>query len=363
MENDQITIAVKHLSSKVYEITISAKATVDQLKMKVSEESKIEKNGIKLIFRGKILKDNSVMLSDLNITTGHTIHMVKDKSKTAPPKPSGTGTSTTTAPPPQSNQTGSNPFAQANAQPGMFNPGAFGQGMGGLGGLGGNMDLGAMQNAMQNPQMREMVQGLMANPEALRNMINSNPMLQQMTQNNPQLQAMLDNPDMMRNMSNMMSSGNIPGFPMNPGQTPNTQTSGTNPPPQNPTSTTPTPNQTGTTPPPQMPNFPNMGGQMPDFNAMMSDPAFMARMNQFRQNFMNNQGGNPGTTPNMGGMGGFGGLNAPIPPQNVTNPEETYKDQLKQLEGMGFTNKELNIAVLKQTYGNVQMAIEKLLNM
>jgi len=50
-------------------------------------------------------------------------------------------------------------------------------------------------------------------------------------------------------------------------------------------------------------------------------------------------------------------------PQPVQNPEETYKSQLEQLEQMGFVNKELNIQVLNQTQGNVNAAVERLLNM
>ena len=56
-----------------------------------------------------------------------------------------------------------------------------------------------------------MMQQLFANPDALRNMINSNPMLQQMAQNNPQLQAALDNPQMLQMMGQMMSNPQMMG--------------------------------------------------------------------------------------------------------------------------------------------------------
>jgi ubiquilin len=377
METESITISVKHLSSRVYEITINPKATVDQLKTKVSELSGIAKIGIKLIFRGKILKVGSTLLSELGVTNGHTIHMVKDKSKTVEKTPLGKDLNPNPGQTGVPNQPSSNPFAQNPTQTGYIPPGGYNQG------FGNRFDYPAMQEAMQNPQMREMMQGLLSNPELLKSMIQSNPMLSSMVSSNPHFQSMLDNPEMLRNMSNMMSSGSMPGFPgVNVGQQGTTPGNTTNPnaTPQNPTPGQNPNTQPGTTPPPpQMgtPNLPGFGNlnQMPDLNAMMNDPAFQARMNQFRNQFMNNQGGNtgniptPGTNPGMGlggmnmGMGGLGGMNAPIPPQNVTDPEETYKEQLKQLEGMGFTNKELNIAVLKQTYGNVQMAIERLLNM
>jgi len=43
--------------------------------------------------------------------------------------------------------------------------------------------------------------------------------------------------------------------------------------------------------------------------------------------------------------------------------EERYKDQLQQMRDMGFVNTELNIQVLDQTGGNVQIAIERMLNL
>ena len=48
--------------------------------------------------------------------------------------------------------------------------------------------------------------------------------------------------------------------------------------------------------------------------------------------------------------------------QNV-DPKEAYKEQNKTLKDMGFVNDELNFEVLKQTGGNVDAAVERLLNM
>jgi ubiquilin len=373
MEGSDITISVKHLSSRVYEITINPRSTVEQLKMKVSELSKVDVAGIKLIFRGKILKDNTNVLSDLGITTGHTIHMVKNKTKSKQTQPLGK-TPGQEVPGSNPNQPGQNPFSNIgfSTDPTSARPAPSPSGLGGLGNMGGR-SFPDMQNAMNNPQMREMMQNLLSNPEMLRNMINNNPMLQGMIQNNPQLQAMLDNPDMLRNMASMMQGGQLPGFPgMNLGtmpQNPGTSTNTNATPPGNTTQTSTTQsNQPGTTPPPPNmgnPNLPGFSGQnrMPDLNAMMNDPNFQARLNQFQQMYGQPGGQGLPNLGNFGGLGGLGGLNAPIPPQNVANPEETYKEQLAQLEAMGFTNRELNITVLKQVYGNVQMAIEKLINM
>ena len=43
--------------------------------------------------------------------------------------------------------------------------------------------------------------------------------------------------------------------------------------------------------------------------------------------------------------------------------KELYKDQLAKLKDMGFPNEEVNIDVLKKSGGNIDIAVEKLLNM
>ncbi|KAH7722351.1 ubiquilin [Aphelenchoides avenae] len=42
-------------------------------------------------------------------------------------------------------------------------------------------------------------------------------------------------------------------------------------------------------------------------------------------------------------------------------PEQRFRAQLEQLEGMGFTNREANIQALQATFGDVSAAIERLL--
>jgi ubiquilin len=64
----------------------------------------------------------------------------------------------------------------------------------------------------------------------------------------------------------------------------------------------------------------------------------------------------------MGGMGGLGGMGGFMPPQPAGDPKEIYKSQLEQLATMGFTNESVNIDILKQTGGNVEAAVERLLS-
>lgn len=51
--------------------------------------------------------------------------------------------------------------------------------------------------------------------------------------------------------------------------------------------------------------------------------------------------------------------------QTDTNqpPEQRYRTQLEQLAAMGFVNREANLQALIATFGDVNAAIERLLNM
>jgi ubiquilin len=65
-----------------------------------------------------------------------------------------------------------------------------------------------------------------------------------------------------------------------------------------------------------------------------------------------------------GGFGAGGGFGAPAPaaPADTRPPEEIYQSQLAQLNEMGFYEFERNVSALRRSGGNVQGAIEYLLN-
>ncbi|KAF2177674.1 hypothetical protein K469DRAFT_602507 [Zopfia rhizophila CBS 207.26] len=62
-----------------------------------------------------------------------------------------------------------------------------------------------------------------------------------------------------------------------------------------------------------------------------------------------------------GGLGGMGGFSTP-PPQDNRPPEEVYESQLRQLNEMGFYEFERNVQALRRSGGNVQAAIQFLLD-
>ena len=91
-------------------------------------------------------------------------------------------------------------------------------------------------------------------------------------------------------------------------------------------------------------NMGNMGGMF-------------GNLNPNNNNSTGTSGTGAGTTENFSNIG--------INDNNDANVDykEKYKDQLAQMKDMGFVNEETNIQVLKQCSGNVQFAVERLLNM
>ncbi len=78
-------------------------------------------------------------------------------------------------------------------------------------------------------------------------------------------------------------------------------------------------------------------------------------------------GGGGGGGAAGGGLGDWGGLFGAPPPstaapqQPQAPPEERFREQLQQLQEMGFTDQQANINALIATNGYVQGAIERLL--
>lgn len=50
------------------------------------------------------------------------------------------------------------------------------------------------------------------------------------------------------------------------------------------------------------------------------------------------------------------------PVANAQPPEERYSSQLEQLSAMGFVNREANLQALIATFGDINAAVERLLN-
>jgi ubiquilin len=129
MEDAQIKITIRQSSGDQFEVEVSAKASVLDLKKACAEkQTSIIAEEMRLIFKGKILKDE-MTLDEYKITDGLTIHLVKGKSAGGAAA-SDTGSATTSA------DAGAGAAGLGAAGAGAAQPNPFAA-MGGMGGFGG----------------------------------------------------------------------------------------------------------------------------------------------------------------------------------------------------------------------------------
>jgi ubiquilin len=373
--SQEIQINVKGPSELKLQITISTDKTVLDLKRAIAEKSDVEADRQRLIYSGRVLKDEDV-LSTYKIQTSHTIHMVKGVARS---NVSGSQTSSVPVPPLPTMQAGQNPhdpLTQLNSHLGYgalagFNPFAEM-------GLNPN-DPNMMQSMMQSPQFLQQMSSVMSNPAILDQIIASNPQLAAIAPQvrevfqSERFREMISNPESFRLMLQMASGfqgagagagaspfGGAFGFPSAGGGggfpapgVPSTApaSSASSNPSTSPTSSQPAPNPFAAFFPPVPPASAGTGAGVGTNPFGMFDPAALTQM----QAAFGGGGG--------GGLGGFGGFGAPpAAPADSRPPEERFQVQLQQLQDMGFTNASQNVRALLATGGNVHSAIEYILS-
>ncbi|KAG5366554.1 Ubiquitin domain-containing protein [Yarrowia sp. B02] len=327
-------------SDKKVPVSVNNDTLVSKVKEQMAKELDIPADRQRLIYSGRVLKDGETVGS-YNIKEGHSVHLVKGAAPQGS-TPAASATSTT-------------PAASNPASTGIPNNIASGAGAGNplaaltgaqFAGHGINPQMFGDQfgqppseedfiNMMRQPGYRESVEAMLNNPQMLDMMINSNPQLaamgpqaRQMLQSD-QMRQMMTNPDVMQGMMQIQRAMNPEtagsAFPA-PGAAPAGATDaagGANA-------------AAGAT-----------GGAAPGANA------------NSMANLMQMMGG--------GGFGGFGGNAfgapaAPAEPEDTRPPEERYESQLRQLNELGFYEFDRNVRALRRSGGNVQGAIEALLD-
>merc|ERR1719416_382128 len=189
--------------------TISLSSTILQVKQCIALEEAADCCPVerqRLIFKGRILSDDSRTLSDYGVTAENkTLHLVKGG---APKNTGGSGGSAAAAPVPAATPapTPSIPNTPNMGMPNLMTGGQPPSLNSMRQQLMENPDL--MGNLMSNPAIRSM----MSNPDVIRSMMESNPEMRQVMDSNPQLRHILDDPKMMRNQDLAMSQiENLPG--------------------------------------------------------------------------------------------------------------------------------------------------------
>ncbi|KAG2052752.1 hypothetical protein BDR06DRAFT_957470 [Suillus hirtellus] len=368
----EIQINVKGPSELKLQITISTDKTVLDLKRAIAEKSDVEADRQRLIYSGRVLKDEDV-LSTYKIQTSHTIHMVKGVARSNISGSQASSVPVPSLPTMQAGQNPHDPLTQLNSHLGYgalnsFNPFAEM-------GLNPN-DPNMMQSMMQNPQFLQQMSGVMSNPAVLDQIIASNPQLAAIAPQvrevfqSERFREMISNPESLRSMLQMAAAfqgagggtgaspfGGAFGFPGAGGgaafPAPGTPSTAPASSPSSNPSTAPTGGQPAPNPfaaffPPVPP-----AGAGTDAGAGanpfgMFNPAALAQMQT--------------AFGGSGGQGGFGGFGAP-PAASADSrpPEERFQVQLQQLQDMGFTNASQNVRALLATGGNVHSAIEYIL--
>ncbi|EJS44135.1 dsk2p [Saccharomyces arboricola H-6] len=356
-----------------WEVTVAPESTVQQFKEAISEANGIPVANQRLIYSGKILKDDQTVES-YHIQDGHSVHLVKSQPKPQAGAAAGASNATATA----NAGAGAGAAATPNMSSGQnagFNPLAdltsaryagylnmpstdmFGPDGGALNNDSNNQD--ELLRMMENPIFQSQMNEMLSNPQMLDFMIQSNPQLQamgpqarQMLQS-PMFRQMLTNPDMIRQsmqFARMMdpnagAGGAASAFPAPGGDAPEEGANATN------ASAAPSSNA-GT----------NTGA-----NAAAANP-FASLLNPALNPFTN--AGNPAAT----GMPAFDpALLASMfqpqqtagqasQPEDTRPPEERYEHQLRQLNDMGFFDFDRNVAALRRSGGSVQGALDSLLN-
>ncbi|KAL4423598.1 hypothetical protein ABPG77_004638 [Micractinium sp. CCAP 211/92] len=186
-----------------FSVESEPESTVLELKQAVADKlgDGLNPESVRLIYRGQILKDPQ-SLASYGLQEDHVVHMVKSKQPQRQQEQGGnrpTGASSSSS---RDNPLPGTAADGRGAAPPGVDPLASAMGGLGLGGAGVGSQADMMQQMLQSP----MTQALLRNPELLRTMMQANPAVRQMMESNPELGRMLTDPDMLRQMTQVMSN-------------------------------------------------------------------------------------------------------------------------------------------------------------
>ncbi|KAL0920640.1 hypothetical protein M5K25_009788 [Dendrobium thyrsiflorum] len=218
------TIHIRCSNGSKFSVQTALDAVVSAFKSLVSEKCDVPAEQQRLIYKGRILKDDKT-LESYGLESDHTIHLVRGAalSTTSNNTATNLGASPTNntaanlgAPPtnntaatgisPGSNEGGGLGGAELGASlfPGLGSNGIFGSGASGLFGTALPEFDQVQQQLSQNPNMMRdimnmpAIQNLMNNPDLMRNLIMSNPQIREILDRNPDLAHVLNDPNTLR---------------------------------------------------------------------------------------------------------------------------------------------------------------------
>ncbi|KAK9666677.1 hypothetical protein RND81_14G202800 [Saponaria officinalis] len=206
---DEVSVNIRCSNGSKFSVRTTLDSSVGNFKIIVAQNSDVPAEQQRLIYKGRILKDDQTLAS-YGLQADHTIHMVRGFAPPASTTPAtansgapDTGAAARTATPTEGGGLGGAGLG-ATMFPGL--------GLGGLGGTGASGLLGAgipdleqmQQQLNQNPNMMRdimnmpAIQSLMNNPDLMRNLIMNNPQMREIIDRNPELGHILNDPSILR---------------------------------------------------------------------------------------------------------------------------------------------------------------------
>ncbi|XP_027360581.1 ubiquitin domain-containing protein DSK2b-like isoform X2 [Abrus precatorius] len=204
-----VNINIRCSNGSKFSVQISLDSTVRSFKDVVARNCDIPADQQRLIYKGRILKDDQTLQS-YGLEADHTVHLVRGFAPANTPGGTNSGSANTTTT--NTGGAGANESGGGLGGPG-FGASLFpGLGINGMGGNGLNSLFGAsfpdleqmQQPFLSNPNLvREIMntpamQNLINNPEIVRNLIMNNPQMQELMDRNPELAHILNDPSTLR---------------------------------------------------------------------------------------------------------------------------------------------------------------------
>ncbi|KAH0970983.1 hypothetical protein GBA52_023139 [Prunus armeniaca] len=203
----KVNVNVRCSNGSKFTVQINLESTVGSFKEVLSSKCDIPADQQRLIYKGRILKDDQTVQS-YGLEADHTVHLVRGFAPPASANPAG-ATNAGAANSTQARGIGSNDGGTLGGSGFGASPfpGLRLNGMGGTGGLfgAGLPDFEQVQQQLtQSPSvMRDImntpaVQNLMNNPDIMRNLIMNNPQMREIIDRNPELAHVLNDPGTLR---------------------------------------------------------------------------------------------------------------------------------------------------------------------
>lgn len=202
-----LSITVKKPSGARFEMTIpSLSETIAEFKARLAETSGIPADSQRLIFRGHILKDGQTFA---DVQAAHGLENGQSMHVVPAPRPQAAANASTAAT--AANNPASNP-TPTSSNPGSAPPPTGGTGPappfgGGFGGFPNMMEM--QQQLMRNPeQMQAMMnspimESIMNNPQVARSLMMANPQMRELIERNPEIAHVFNDPGTFRQMMQM----------------------------------------------------------------------------------------------------------------------------------------------------------------